>query len=199
MARALAAGGARPRPHQSEPDGRRRRRRRRGRRGRPRLARGGGRPARRGPCAADAGGRARGATLYCTLEPCCSHRAHRPVRAASGRGRHPPGRRSRSRIPIRSWPGRGLAYLRAARHRVAVGVLREAAERLNAPFFSVMRRGRPFVTMKVALSRDGFVAGAGGAGGADRPCGQPLHPARAGRSRRDRGRLGHDRSPTTRC
>ena len=46
---------------------------------------------------------------------------------------------------------------------VSVGVLREQAERLNAPFLSVMRRGRPFITMKVALSRDGFVAGPGGA------------------------------------
>ena len=52
-----------------------------------------------------------------------------------------------------------------------------------------MRRGRPFVTMKVALSRDGFVAGpAGRAVRADRRCGQPLHSARAGGSRRDRGR-----------
>ena len=45
---------------------------------------------------------------------------------------------------------------------VAVGVLREAAERLNAPFLTVMRRQRPFVTMKVALSRENCVAGAGG-------------------------------------
>jgi diaminohydroxyphosphoribosylaminopyrimidine deaminase/5-amino-6-(5-phosphoribosylamino)uracil reductase len=45
---------------------------------------------------------------------------------------------------------------------VAVGVLREAAERLNGPFLTVIRRRRPFVTMKVALSRENCVAGAGG-------------------------------------
>jgi diaminohydroxyphosphoribosylaminopyrimidine deaminase/5-amino-6-(5-phosphoribosylamino)uracil reductase len=58
--------------------------------------------------------------------------------------------------------GRGLAYLRAHGVEVNVGVMREAAERLNAPFFTVMRLRRPFVTMKVALSREGFVAGPGG-------------------------------------
>jgi diaminohydroxyphosphoribosylaminopyrimidine deaminase/5-amino-6-(5-phosphoribosylamino)uracil reductase len=59
--------------------------------------------------------------------------------------------------------GRGLALLRERGIDVSLGPLREAAERLNAAFFSVMRRRRPFVTMKVALSRDDRVAARAGA------------------------------------
>lgn len=111
---------------------------------------------------ADAGDRARGATLYCTLEP-CSHTGRTgpcaPQVVAAGI------RRAVIAIedPNPLVQGRGLAYLREHGVEVTLGVLREAAERLNGPFLSVMRRGRPFVTMKVALSREGFVAGPGGA------------------------------------
>jgi diaminohydroxyphosphoribosylaminopyrimidine deaminase/5-amino-6-(5-phosphoribosylamino)uracil reductase len=110
---------------------------------------------------ADAGPRARGATLYCTLEP-CSHTGRTgpcaPNVVAAGI------RRAVIAIedPDPRVQGRGLAYLRAHGVEVNVGVMREAAERLNAPFFTVMRLRRPFVTMKVALSREGFVAGPGG-------------------------------------
>jgi diaminohydroxyphosphoribosylaminopyrimidine deaminase/5-amino-6-(5-phosphoribosylamino)uracil reductase len=104
-----------------------------------------------------AGGRARGATLYCTLEPCAhSGRtgpcAPRVVEAGI--------RRAVVAIqdPNPLVAGRGLAYLRDRGVQVDVGVQREAAERQNGPFLSVMRRGRPFVTMKVALSRDRCVA-----------------------------------------
>ena len=110
---------------------------------------------------ADAGARTRGATLYCTLEP-CSHTGRTgpcaPRVVAAGI------RRAVIAVedPNPRVSGSGLAHLRDHGVELAVGVLREAAARLNAPFFSVMRRGRPFVTMKVALSRDGCVAGRGG-------------------------------------
>jgi diaminohydroxyphosphoribosylaminopyrimidine deaminase/5-amino-6-(5-phosphoribosylamino)uracil reductase len=106
---------------------------------------------------ADAGGRARLATLYCTLEP-CSHTgrtgpcAPRVVEAGICRvvvaGQDP--------NPLVA--GKGLAHLREHGLEVSVGILRGAAERLNAPFFTVMRRGRPFVTMKIALSREDHVS-----------------------------------------
>lgn len=111
---------------------------------------------------ADAGSRARGATLYCTLEP-CSHTGRTgpcaPQVVAAGI------RRAVVAIedPNPLVQGRGLAHLRAHGIEVRAGVLREAAERLNGPFFTVMRRQRPFITMKVALSREGFVAGRDGA------------------------------------
>jgi diaminohydroxyphosphoribosylaminopyrimidine deaminase/5-amino-6-(5-phosphoribosylamino)uracil reductase len=110
---------------------------------------------------ADAGPRARGATLYCSLEP-CSHTGRTgpcaPQVVAAGI------RRAVIAIedPNPRVQGRGLAHLRDHGVEVCVGVMREAAERLNGPFFTVMRLGRPFVTMKVALSREGFVAGPGG-------------------------------------
>jgi diaminohydroxyphosphoribosylaminopyrimidine deaminase/5-amino-6-(5-phosphoribosylamino)uracil reductase len=54
--------------------------------------------------------------------------------------------------------GRGLEVLRSHDVDVSVGILEHAAERQNSAFFTTMRRRRPFVTMKVALSRDGRVA-----------------------------------------
>jgi len=110
---------------------------------------------------ADAGARARGATLYCTLEP-CSHVGRTgpcaPQVVAAGI------RRAVIAIedPNPQVHGRGLTHLRDHGVEVCVGVMREAAERLNAPFLTAMRLRRPFVTMKVALSREGFVAGPGG-------------------------------------
>lgn len=109
----------------------------------------------------EAGGRARGATLYCTLEP-CSHtgrtgpRAPLVVEAGIARAV------IAIEDPNPRVAGGGLAHLRAHGIEVRVGVLGDEAERLNRPFFSVMRHGRPFVTMKVALSRDGCVAAGAG-------------------------------------
>lgn len=106
---------------------------------------------------AEAGERARGATLYCTLEP-CSHTgrtgpcAPRVVDAGI--------RRAVIAVqdPNPLVSGRGMAYLRERGVEVVEGVHRDAATALNAPFFSVIRRGRPFVTMKIALSQDDRVA-----------------------------------------
>jgi diaminohydroxyphosphoribosylaminopyrimidine deaminase/5-amino-6-(5-phosphoribosylamino)uracil reductase len=105
----------------------------------------------------EAGARARGATLYCTLEP-CSHTGRTgpcaPLVVASGI------RRAVIAVedPNPLVSGRGLGLLRQGGIEVAVGVMREQAVRLNGPFFTHMRLGRPFVTMKIALSRDGYVA-----------------------------------------
>ncbi len=106
---------------------------------------------------ADAGDRARGATLYCTLEP-CAHTgrtgpcAPRVVEAGIRRAViavEDPNPRVR---------GRGLEYLRAHGVAVQVGVMAEEAARLNRPFFTYIGQGRPFVTLKAALSLDGMVA-----------------------------------------
>jgi diaminohydroxyphosphoribosylaminopyrimidine deaminase / 5-amino-6-(5-phosphoribosylamino)uracil reductase len=111
---------------------------------------------------ADAAERARGATLYCTLEPCCHTGrtgpcAPRVVEAGI--------RRAVVAVedPNPLVSGRGLSYLKDHGVEIRPGVLRDEAARLNAPFFARMQRHRPFVTMKVALSRDGCVAGNGGA------------------------------------
>ena len=105
----------------------------------------------------DAGARARGATLYCTLEP-CSHvgrtGACAPVVADSGVARVVVA----SGDPNPLVNGKGLEILRARGIAVTTGVLDNEARALNAPFFSVMTRRRPLVTMKVALSADHRIA-----------------------------------------
>ena len=54
--------------------------------------------------------------------------------------------------------GGGLDVLRKRGISVTTGVLADEARILNAPFFSVMIRRRPFVTMKVAVSADHRIA-----------------------------------------
>ena len=109
----------------------------------------------------DAGERARGATLYCTLEPCSHTGRTGPCAPAVVRAG------IRRAVIAMTDPnplvsGRGLAHLRAHGVEVMTGVLAHAAERLNGPFLISIRRQRPFLTMKVALSQEGFVAGEGG-------------------------------------
>ena len=105
----------------------------------------------------EAGADARGATLYCTLEPCshvgktgpCTERiiaaGIRRVVAAMG-------------DPFPRVNGRGFAELRAHGIEVDVGVEHDAAVRLNQPFLTAVRRGRPFVILKAATSLDGRIA-----------------------------------------
>jgi diaminohydroxyphosphoribosylaminopyrimidine deaminase/5-amino-6-(5-phosphoribosylamino)uracil reductase len=108
-----------------------------------------------------AGARARGATLYCTLEP-CSHVGRTgpcaPLVADAGIGRVVLAVEDPN--PLVS--GRGIAILRDRGIQVTAGVLTEEARALNHPFFTVMLRRRPFVTMKVALSEDGRISEAAG-------------------------------------
>ena len=105
----------------------------------------------------DAGERARGATLYCTLEPCCHTGRTGPcapeiVDAAIARvvvATEDPN-------PLVS--GGGIAHLRAHGVEVLVGVGRAEAERLNRYFFTGITERRPFVIMKAAVSLDGRIA-----------------------------------------
>jgi len=110
---------------------------------------------------ADAGPRARGATLYCTLEP-CSHTGRTgpcaPAVVAAGLRRAVVAMGDPN--PLVS--GRGLAILRNGGLDVTVGVLEAEARRLNGAFLTRITQGRPQVTMKVALSADGCVGPAGG-------------------------------------
>lgn len=105
----------------------------------------------------DAGPRARGATLYCTLEP-CSHvgrtGACAPVVAEAGVARVVVA----SGDPNPLVNGRGLEILRHRGISVTSGVLDDEARKLNAPFFTVMTRHRPFITIKIAVSADHRIA-----------------------------------------
>src|SRR6185295_19350747 len=105
----------------------------------------------------DAGERARGGTLYCTLEP-CSHigrtGACAPVVADAGLTRVVVA----TADPNPLVNGSGLEILRRRGISVTAGILDREARTLNAPFFTVMTRHRPFITMKVALSADHRIA-----------------------------------------
>ncbi len=108
-----------------------------------------------------AGAAAEGATLYCTLEPCChvgrtGPCVERIVSAGVARVV------AAVEDPNPLVRGRGFAYLREHGVDVEVGVGAEAARRLNAGFFSLMRARRPFVTLKAAVSADGQIAAAPG-------------------------------------
>jgi diaminohydroxyphosphoribosylaminopyrimidine deaminase / 5-amino-6-(5-phosphoribosylamino)uracil reductase len=111
---------------------------------------------------ADAGDRARGATLYCTLEPCCHTGRTGPCSVAVQQA-------GIARVvaavtdPNPKVAGGGLRYLRDHGIDVTVGVLGDAAARLNGAYFTNVTERRPFVTMKIAMSLDGRIAAAPGA------------------------------------
>jgi diaminohydroxyphosphoribosylaminopyrimidine deaminase/5-amino-6-(5-phosphoribosylamino)uracil reductase len=104
---------------------------------------------------------ARGATLYVTLEPCCSH------------GRTPPCTKAILGAQIRrvvigtidpnpKHAGKGLAILRRAGLRVRQNVLAPECASLNESFnFWIVHR-RPFVTVKTAMTLDGKIATSSG-------------------------------------
>ena len=108
-----------------------------------------------------AGGGARGATAYVTLEPCNFF------------GRTPPCSDALINAGIRrvvaamtdpnpKVAGGGLSRLRDAGIEVASGLLEAEARELNLGFVCRMTHGRPFVRVKLAASLDGRTALAGG-------------------------------------
>lgn len=110
---------------------------------------------------AEAGARARGATLYCTLEPCCHQGRTGPCVSRivdAGVARVV----AAVEDPNPAVRGRGFAFLRERGVVVEVGLAAENAVTLNQPFFTLMREGRPFVILKAATSLDGRIAEAPG-------------------------------------
>jgi diaminohydroxyphosphoribosylaminopyrimidine deaminase / 5-amino-6-(5-phosphoribosylamino)uracil reductase len=104
-----------------------------------------------------AGAKARGATLYSTLEPCCTWgktppctdaiiaaRIRRVVYAATD--------------PNPKHGGRGAKLLRRAGIRMDVGLLADEATEMNAAFNKWITTGQPLVIAKAAMSVDGKIA-----------------------------------------
>lgn len=104
-----------------------------------------------------AGERARGATLYLNLEPCCHAGRTAPcTQAIIAAGI----RRVVAAMddPNPAVAGKGFDALRANGIEVEDGILESEAQRLNESFACWMRTKRPFVTLKSALTLDGQLA-----------------------------------------
>ena len=104
-----------------------------------------------------AGARAAGATLYCTLEP-CSHVGRtgpcveRIVNAGIVRVV------AAIEDPNPLVRGRGFTFLRQRGIPVEVGTCAADARWQNQSFLTLLETGRPFVTLKAAVSLDGYLA-----------------------------------------
>lgn len=106
----------------------------------------------------EAGERARGATLYINLEPCCHQGRTGPCTQAliqAGVARVV----AAMEDPNPAVSGEGFRQLRAAGIDVVVDeTFRHEAETLNEAFVHFMRRGRPLVMLKSAVTLDGKIA-----------------------------------------
>ncbi len=121
----------------------------------------GGRPHAEVLALAQAGDRARAATVYVTLEP-CAHTGRTPpcteTLIAAGVARVVVA----TEDPDPRVNGAGVAALQAAGIGVDVGCLAPEAVALNRGFMMRMTSGRPMVTLKMAASIDGRIATGGG-------------------------------------
>ena len=105
----------------------------------------------------DAGPRARGATLYVTLEPCCHYGRTPPcTEAILKAGIREVYYAMKDPNPLVSGEGRRLLSPRGL--RVRGGICSYEAAALNEMYVKFQTTGMPFVTVKVATSLDGKIA-----------------------------------------
>jgi len=111
-----------------------------------------------------AGQDARGATLYVNLEPCCHTGRTPPCTEAlvkAGVKRVVAGMADPNPLVA----GSGFHILKEAGVEVETGVREAACRTLNEHFSRYVRSGRPFVTLKTAMTLDGKIAAGDGKGG----------------------------------
>lgn len=118
----------------------------------------GGRPHAEAAALAQAGRKARGATVYTTLEP-CAHDSRRGPPCSDLLVETGPARMVIAlRDPDPRTTGRGIQRLRRAGIDVKLGTGRTAAAQSMSGWLARMKLGRPRITLKLALSIDGKVA-----------------------------------------
>jgi diaminohydroxyphosphoribosylaminopyrimidine deaminase/5-amino-6-(5-phosphoribosylamino)uracil reductase len=118
----------------------------------------GGRPHAEAAALAEAGAEARGAIAYVTLEPCCHVSERGPACADLLVDAGVAKVVAAIDDPDSRMEGRGFERLRAAGIEVSLGVGAELAARSMEGFLTRIRLGRPFITLKLAMSLDGKIA-----------------------------------------
>ena len=107
---------------------------------------------------ATAGKEAKGSTLYVNLEPCCHTEKRTPPCAKTiihaGIKRVVIGMTD----PNPKVSGKGISELKDAGIEVTSGVLENEARKLNEAYTKYITTGKPFVTLKVAMTLDGKIA-----------------------------------------
>ena len=103
-----------------------------------------------------AGSRAKGATIYVSLEP-CSHFGKTPpcIYAIKKYGIKRVVAATKDPNPAVS--GKGFDYLRDNGIEVTFGILENKAKKLNEVFFKYITSGLPFITVKEAITLDGKI------------------------------------------
>ena len=118
----------------------------------------GGRPHAEAIALDQAGSRAKGATVFVTLEPC----AHASPRGPACTDLLIAAKPARVVVALKDpdprTAGKGMRRLRAAGIEVTLGPGREGARRSLAGWLTRLRLGRPRITLKLALSIDGKIA-----------------------------------------
>lgn len=99
----------------------------------------------------------KGATMYVTLEPCCHFGKTPPCTDAIIKA----GIKkvvAAVKDPTKKVAGKGFKILKKAGIEVISGICEKEAEKLNYPFFKFARTKKPYVIIKWAQSKDGFLS-----------------------------------------
>jgi diaminohydroxyphosphoribosylaminopyrimidine deaminase/5-amino-6-(5-phosphoribosylamino)uracil reductase len=98
-----------------------------------------------------------GATMYVTVEPCCHFGKTGPCTEAIIKA----GIKkvvAAAKDPTKKVAGKGFTILKKAGIEVITGICKDDVEKLNAPFFKSARTNKPWVIVKWAQSKDGFLS-----------------------------------------
>jgi diaminohydroxyphosphoribosylaminopyrimidine deaminase/5-amino-6-(5-phosphoribosylamino)uracil reductase len=118
----------------------------------------GGRPHAEAVALDQGGQKAKGATVYVTLEPCAHDSSRGPACSDLLIAAKPARVVIALKDPDERVNGKGMKRLRNAGIEVKLGVGRKAAEESLAGWLTRLRTGRPRITLKLALSIDGKIA-----------------------------------------